>query len=771
MRSFIFMFLISCAGAQLNAQTGEVWGVVQDRATHQPLENANVSVLQTEFGAASDSLGWFKVTGIPPGAYSIRVTRVGYMPVVRTDIIVKRGQRTRCDVDISETSLTLSEISVSGEYFSRPPEIATSFHKLSFEEVRRAPGAFEDVSRVVLSLPGVAFSADMRNDLIVRGGSPAENLMFLDNIEVPNINHLGTQGASGGPIGIINTEFISDVSFLTGGFPAQYGDKLSSVMSISLREGRRDHLGIKANVSAAGAGLMAEGPAGTSSSWYLAARRSYLDFLIKTFTFSGITIVPTFIDIQGKFVYEPDERNKLSFLGFAANDYISFSTVNRENTGANPDISGMDNVKAVQSSYVAGATWRRLWSNEGFSLLTASVNSNTYFTDVKDSLDGKTYFNDAVETEYNLKAEASWQVSKLTQLLFGGGTKIADIIQTMYIKPDTSRWFDILRGTGIFPELEYTKSRHMTKAWGYAQVVQKFLSSFIFTGGIRVDYFGFLEHPYGISPRMALRWQMDQRHSLSFSAGNYTQSPAYLWLLTDERNKSLLPMEADHLVGGYEFLPADDFRLTVDLFYKKYVNYPVMVRIPSYIMANGGTEPGAFIAGELSSSGTGFARGIEFFLQKKMTSTYYVTASYSYSILRFTALDRIERPGKHDYQHVASVVGGFKVLPSVEVSAKWQFAGGAPYTPINEGLSSLFGREILDLNMINRMRYPAYHRLDLRVDYNFFLGGVNIITYLDLQNVYDRKNIYYYIWDTKQKRVLTVNQWSLLPIAGLNAEF
>ncbi len=763
--------LIYSVSSQDKPSGGEIVGSVRDQVSHQPLVGVNIVVVGTTHGAATDEKGNFKIKSLQPGTYRLQASMIGYTTLVKTDVVVTQGQKIQVLFELAETVLEIGTVTVRADYFSKPQELATSAHKLSFEEVRRSPGAAGDVSRVMYALPGVVFSTDLRNDLIVRGGSPTENLTLVDNIEIPNINHFATQGASGGPIGMVNTEFIRDVTFVTGGFPVKYGDRLSSVMEVELREGNREKLAGKLNINAAGAGLIGEGPIGSDGAWMLSARRSYLEFLLRNLNFSGITIIPNFSDLQGKAVYDLGQNDKLSLLGIGGIDKVSFENVRKENTGGgNSDLSGIDNVKNRQYQYLLGGTWKHLWGSSGYTFVTLSNNVNHYFTDIDDSLGNKTYRNESKESEYTARIDASFHLSKDHQLAFGAGAKLVDVRHEVFLKPDTSRWADRDRGTGIFPKLDYDKQIESSKLWAYLQYTRWLFSRLTITPGLRFDYFDYVDHGFTVSPRLSLRYYFTQRTSLNASVGMYFQTPAYIWLTTDERNRNLKPLRSDHYIVGIEHLIQDDVRFTLDLYRKEYKQYPVSGYIPSFILVNGGAAAGAFIAGDLRSVGTGYVTGVELFLQKKLTTNYYGTLSYSYSAARFKALDGVERPGAYDYRHVLTFIAGYKISPVWEVSLRWRYTGGAPYTPIDESLSRRYGRETLDLTKINALRYSPYHRLDVRVDYRFALGSWQGVTYIDLQNAYNRKNIYYYIWSDQDKEVLTVYQWSLLPILGLTVE-
>lgn len=761
----------SSKAAKATPPKGEIIGLVRDQESHQPLVGTNILVIGTERGAASDENGRFRIHDVQPGTYSLKASIIGYKTLIRTDVVVTSGRKSQVVMEMSESILSLGEVTVRAEYFAKPQELTTSARALSFEEVRRSPGSSGDVSRVVVSLPGVVSGSDMRNDLIVRGGSPAENLTLIDNIEIPNINHFATQGASGGPIGMVLTEVIRDVRFITGGFPAKFGDRLSSVMEIDLREGNREKFEGSIDVNAAVAGFIGEGPLGGRGSWLLTLRKSYLDMLIENFHFSGITVVPNFYDLQSKIVYDLDERNKFTFLALGGIDDVKFSGGEDQNYGSNPDLSGIDRVKNDQYQYVIGGTWKRLWESRGYSFLTVSHNLNHYFTDIDDSLGNKTYKNVSTEAEYSAKLDATFFLTKDGQLSFGTGGKLVEIQHRLFLKADTSRWADRIRGTGIFSSLDYDKSIHSYKLWAYIQYTQWLFGRVTITPGLRMDYFDYVDQGFSISPRLAVRYYLTDRTSLNASYGIFFQTPAYIWLTTDDRNRRLKPLRADHYTIGLEHLIQDDFQITIDLYRKEYKQYPVSGYIPSYILVNGGASGGAFIAGDLRSVGTGYVMGFEVFLQKKLTEDYYGTLSYAYSSARFKALDGIERPGAFDYRHVLTLIAGYKASKSLEFSLKWRYTGGNPYTPIDARLSVLYGREALDLTKINDARYPAYHRIDVRTDYRFALFSGEAVAYLDLQNAYNKKNIFYYAWNKKNQEIRTVYQWSILPVLGLTVEF
>ena len=244
-------FSLVTAGLQLaNAETGLLTGSVVDQKTQEPLPVANVQVLGTALGASTDIDGKFRIASIPFGTIQVRVSLVGFEPVVLGDVVIRSGRPTELVVQLNQVPVGLEGVEVTASYFQKTPDLPTSVQRLSYEEIRRSPGGFEDVVRAISVLPGVAQAAPGRNDLVVRGGAPSENLFFLDDIEIPNINHFGTQGSTGGPLSFINLDFVREASFSTGGFGVRYGDRLSSVLDIDLRSARSDRIGGKATISA-----------------------------------------------------------------------------------------------------------------------------------------------------------------------------------------------------------------------------------------------------------------------------------------------------------------------------------------------------------------------------------------------------------------------------------------------------------------------------------------------------------------------------------------
>lgn len=340
--------------AQGNAPTGLIDGRLRSGPTQQPIGGATIRVAGTDFAVLSGDDGRFLLRA-PAGVIRLEIRAIGFVPVVRSDVVVSAGKPSTVVVDLQPRVVQLATVEVAPAYFDDTPESAVSTQRLSAEEIRRTPGVLEDVIKAVSVLPGVGATTAGRNDLVVRGGAPFENLFVVDNIEVPNLNHFGTQGSTGGPVSLIPIEFVRDASLSAGGFGVRYGDRTSSVTTIALREGNRQRRATTLNLSATGFGAIAEGPLPHNGSLLVSARRSYLDLV---FSAAGLPFIPSYTDVTVKAVQRPSARDELSFLFVGAVDRFRFKNTTADNRYDNSTVLG-----SSQDQYIAGATWKRLLRN------------------------------------------------------------------------------------------------------------------------------------------------------------------------------------------------------------------------------------------------------------------------------------------------------------------------------------------------------------------------------------------------------------------------
>ena len=741
--------------AQGQSPLGRIIGKVTDGMTKEPIVGANVVVAGTGLGSATDIEGRFDIRRVPLGTYAVRVSTIGYLATTVTDVVVGSAKPAELLVGLMENEIKIEGVEVTAGYFTKIPDTPLSTLVQTNEEIRRLPGGLEDVARAIAILPGVAQVDGGRNDLIVRGGAPSENLFVIDNIEVPNINHFGTQGASGGPLSFINLDFVDNTSFSTGGFGARYGDKLSSVLNISLREGRKDGIGGKATISASQFGLNLEGPAGSDVNTLFSARRSYLDFIFKA---AGFGFVPEYWDFLSKTSIRLGSKDQLNILAIAALDNVKYFNDTENKRFENSRVLGSD-----QNQIVGGVSWQHLFE-KGYSTVSVGQSYVDYHFRQSDSTLVRIFSNQSLEYESSIRGDVFVHLFKSTELLTGVQAKLVDFSADIFLRPFETRFGDSLSVDARFKATGF-------KGSAYAQLSQVFGKSRLTVGG-RFDYFDLIDK-YIFSPRVSYTVALSPATNLNWSVGRYAQAPSYIWLAANAQNRSLELIDVTQYILGVDHMLRADTRISLEGYIKTYSDYPASLVRPYLVLANtgagfGGSEDGfsSFGLDPLVSRGSGTARGIELLVQKKLSEVpCYGTVSISYNRAEFKALDGAERPGSFDQRWIINVGGGYVFNEKWEISTKFRYATGRPYTPFDQvGFQNPA--------FYNEARIGANHSLDVRVDRRWSFGSWTLVTYADIQNIYNRKPATVPRYNARLGQAETnVASIGILPSIGVSAEF
>lgn len=745
---------ITVAHAQ---SSGLLEGQVVDAVTREALVGAGVLILGTSTGTTSDAAGQFAIRGLAPGIYRVQVSYIGYQAKVQSDIIISPGKQVELQIELEPSAEVLSEVVVQPSYFSDNSVSPVSTQSLTNEEIRRAPGGNEDVVRAIAVLPGVVQTSAGRNDLIVRGGAPSENLYVVDGHKVPNINHFGTQGATGGPLSFINLDFVRDITFSTGGFNAQYGDRLSSLLELKIEDGRTDRVGGKATISASQFGADLEGPLGRKGSFILSARRSYLDFIFRS---AGFGFVPEYWDFLGKATYHLDSNNKISFLNIGALDRVKFFNDTEDQRFDNSRVLGNS-----QDQYFSGVSWERLLKNAVLrTSLTRTLTDYRY--EQADSLLNPVFSSDSREGETALGSDLIVRLSPQTNLTVGTEAKTADLDGSMLLRNFESSFGDSL----VVPNTDW--NQRATKSAAYLQLEHKISRTLTATLGGRWDYFDRIEKQHVFSPRAGLTYDITDKTIVSVSGGVYYQAPSYVWLTTNSSNRQLEFIRANQLVFGVERLLRSDTRIRLETYVKQYRNYPASLTRPYLVLANtgagfGGADDGfsAFGFDDLVSRGRGVARGVELLLQKRLSELRcYGIVSATYGKTEFKGVDGVPRPGLYDQRFIFNLTGGYQPTAKWEFSAKFRIGTGTPYTPYDSA-----GQQSAE--SYNTKRLPVFHSADLRMDRRWHYSSWTLVTYLDLQNIYSHENVQGYRWNEREQKVEASKSIGILPTIGISAEF
>ncbi len=764
-------------------------GIILDKKTQIPLAGVNILVDGSPRGAASDQNGHFLIEALPPGSYNVKFMFIGYLTALKSNVIIAPQRMTEMVVEMEEDILESDVIEATASYFDKPKEAVVSTRSMDFEEIRRSPGALVDIQRVVQVLPAVVSGTDQNNEIIIRGGIPGENLFLMDNIEIPNPNHFGEQGTGGGPINMLNTYMVRKVDFYAGAFAAKYGDKASSVMDIILRDGTNVKFRGEGYIGMAGAGLLLEGPITEFNGTYaISARKSFLDLIISSI---GLSAVPKYYNLQGKMTLDINPKNRIYINTIYGNDQITI-----ENEGTGGYSRGAENVNYTGDQYAIGATLRTFWSNNMYSNTTVSDVHNNWDIDVYRTETQKTYlWNKSKESETTLKTDFVFQLDKQVELNWGGSYKFINFNHDIWAEADTIFWFSgpedvqpdsIFR---VYPPFANKNNIHSYKTALYAQISYDLLKKFRLTAGLRYDYFKY-NNFNSLSPRLGFTYMVSPKTNINVAYGIHNQAPAYVQLTANQKNTTLASKYTDQIVIGIEKLFREDIKVSLEAYYKKYHKVPV---------TRSSTTPNPLdnYEGEMLNLGSGFARGIEFFFQKKLIKNFSAIVSYAYSVSKAKDLRyNVDYNWDYDFRNVFTFIGGYKFelrntlwypkiktkwwyyatlwlpfMPSdeVEVSTKFRYLGGRPYT--SPTYYPQYQRWFVEeQQQINPVRYPAYHRLDLRIDRRIHMESLNMVFYLDFMNIYNRHNIWEY-QHNDDGTTEDILQFEVFPVYGFSIEF
>lgn len=768
--------------AQDTTGIGILRGVVKD-AAGSPVVNVKVCIAALGRCATSDAQGAFSLVDVRAGKYTLEITAPNQRALTNKDTEVRAGLETQLEITLPKFDNISDSVTISAPSFIAPEEIKNSGYLVQQREIAKTAGALQDVSRYVQTLPGVAIgSNDFRNDIIVRGGSPLENLFVVDNIEIPNINNFANFAAAGGTVSILDAELIQDVNFLTGGYPAPYINRLSSVLQITQREGNRDKFGGRATVGFAGAGGIVEGPINKGKgSWVVSARRSFLDYFSDDI---GIGGVPVNYSFNSKAVYDLNAANRVWLVNFTGIDRIRLGPIEgKPKTDDSRELENFD-IRYRGWRSATGLNWQRTFGTRGVGLLGFSHAEASVNSQVKDLLQFRltgtnlddiiartppVYREDSREGETTLKYDLTLYTPVLDKVQVGGSFKL------FRIRYDAAQPFGnsdnpFAVRTDANP---FTLQRNFTarQTGAYVQASQNVGSRLNFTVGGRFDNYQFIA-ANRFSPRAGVSLRLTDKLSWRGSYGIFFQQPGFLFLSAFPINRQLDPTRATHYVTGLAYQASNSLRMTVELYQKDYRDYPVSLDYPAFSLANAGdTFAVRDLLFPLVSAGRGRARGIEFFVEKKFTSKWFGQANLAFSRTRHAGLDGVLRPGSFDYPVIFNAVGGYKLSDKWEFSSRVAFLGGRPFTPFNETLSRQQSRGIFDFSRVNGERAPDYFRLDFRVDRTFTFRDKPLIVFAGLQNATNRQNFAQVNWDRRLNQQYLSYQLGIFPLVGLDWRF
>lgn len=742
----------------LSAQnSGNLSGIIIDANSKQPLKGVTVNIKELNQTTISDSLGKYRFTNIKTASYTITSSFLSYQNQTKYNIPITSGNENEVSFELIPIFKNIDEIIVkSSRRTARIASLTTplSVQLLTTEEIKTNPGGNFDISRVINSLPGVTGSAGsvggFRNDIIVRGGGPSENVFYLDGIEIPVINHFATQGSGGGPTGILNVSFIEDVKLSTSAFDARFDNALSSVFEFKQKQGNTNKTQGNVRLSATELAATLEGPLNKKNNLtYLASiRRSYLQLL---FSAIDLPIRPNFWDFQYKVTYKPNTKSTLTFLGVGAIDQFSFGSIK---TPTQDKIYTLNQAPSVQQkSYTVGTSYRRTISN-GFLNIALSRNSlnnviEKYDNNDASSINNLRYLINSKEIENKLRIDVNKNYNAV-KLSYGA------VLQ--YVEYDAANNIRVRAQVGSQPEqrLLFNSNINFFKFGGFVQAGTRILNNKLgINFGIRTDANSFTTNHNdfieNISPRIAFNYVLSNTLNLNASLGRYTKLAPYTILGYRDNNglfanKNIPYIKNTHYVLGLEYLPKSTTRFTLESFYKKYNNVPITLR-DGININNLGADFGSVGNEAISSTGVGESYGLEFFAQQKLTKKFFGIFSYTFFYSRFSNLDGQLKASSWDNRHLINLTFGYKFKRNWELGIKYRFQGGVPFTPFDLAASQqnflTQGQGILDYAQFNTQRLGNFSSSDFRIDKKWNFKKTTLDIFLDVTNWWTAREVAY----------------------------
>ena len=740
--------------------TGFISGSVIDKNTQKPLAGATILINPGGKGETTAENGTFRFSGIAPGSYSLSISSINFKSITLSNVMVTTGNENILNIELEADPNALANVVVSGRRNTARAaslENPLSVQRLTIEDIKANPGGNFDISKVIQSLPGVGGGVGgggFRNDIIIRGGAPSENVFYLDGIEVPIINHFSTQGAGGGPQGILNVSFLEDVKLSTSAFDARYDNTLSSVFQFRQKNGNANHLQGNVRLSASELAVTLDGPLSKRTTFLASARRSYLQLLFKAL---DLPIRPNYWDFQFKTTTKINDKLTLNVLGVGAIDEFSFA----EPKEATPEKLYAINSSPLinQWSYTVGASMKKLIKTGYWNLaLSRNTLDNTAdkFEDNEDPKEiERTLKINSRETENKLRFDVTNNLNGW-KLSYGAALQYVDFDNSFFqrFRPAlTDGQGNIIQEAVVFTS---NSGADFVRYGGFTQAGKRLFDNRLSVNlGLRMDansQENSSNNPLEqFSPRVGLSYALSNKWNVSASYGIYYRLPSYSQMAFIQPGTAVIEpwvnpgeyIKSTHYVGGFEFLPSQSLRFTVEGFYKQYSNYPVSVN-DGISIANKGTDFGAIGNEPITQNGEGKAYGFEIFAQQKLTKRSFGIVSYTYYRSEFSGTDGKMISSAWDNRHLLSLTWGYKFKKNWELGLKFRYQGAAPYTPFDLTESQLnyltLGTGVNDYSQTNTQHLIAFNASDVRIDKKWYLSRFTLDLFLDVSNWYGAVN-------------------------------
>lgn len=748
MRYIFSLLLLLHISSAYGQNYGSVYGTIKDKNTQAYLIAADIYLIAEDtIISQSDELGKFNMEA-PVGTYRILVQIPDYKDVNLYSINVTSGNAQNIEIEMEAAVVQLEDVVINYNKTVRATDMVTPLatQKMTAEEIKVNPGGNFDVSKVIQVLPGVGGGTSAnRNDIIVRGGGPSENVYYLDGIEIPVLNHFQTQGASGGANGLLNVSFIDNVQLASSAFDSRYDNALASTFIIKQRNGNPNKLSGNIRLSGSEVAATFEGPLSDKTTFLASARRSYLKLLFQVL---DLPIRPDYWDFQYKVHHKLNSKSELTLIGLGAIDHFRLEKTKEDN--AENEYLLRSNPIIDQWNYTVGTSFKRLIPNGYYTIALSRNMFNNGITRYENNanISGNPLFKfNSDEIENKLRMD----VNK-----FVNGWKYSYGVSAQLVKYNLDAFNTISSpvydsaGSMVSPAVTISTDNAIQfyKFGAFVHTSKYFWNEkFLLSGGIRTDMNTFTNDGMNplqtLSPRLSAAYNINNQWNVSASLGSYYKIPPYTSLGYKDNagemvNQNMKYINAIHYTIGTQYVPRNDFRFTFEAFYKDYRNYPVSA-LTGISIANIGSDFSAIGNEPYLSMGKGRVYGVEAYVQQKLVHRLFYIVSATLYKSSFTGLDGEYRPSSWDYGYILSTAIGYKFKKDWDLGLKYRIAGGQPFTPYDGAASRAAylttGRGVYDYSQLNSNRLPLFHQLDLRLDKKYNFKNTSLIAFVDFQNV------------------------------------
>ena len=771
-------------GYSQNGFKQTIRGKVIDKASKMSLPGATVVLLGSEppVGTTTDANGSFRLPNIPVGRQGVTVSYLGYKTVTIENLIVTSAKETVLEIELEENAVQIKEVTILGYAHKEQPinkMAAVSARSFTIEETEKYAGSRGDVARMASNYAGVMGADDSRNDIIIRGNSPSGLLWRLDDVDIPNPNHFAENGTTGGPVGMLNNNLLMNSDFLTGAFPAEYGNALSGVFDLKMRDGNNEKHEFLFQSGFNGFEIGAEGPLskGHKSSYLINARYSTLE-LVSNFVNFGTAGVPKYKDISFKLNF-PVNKGKITLFGVGGLSEIAM--LDSKKTGNELYASDGENLYNKSSTGVIGGTYSRFLSNKTYIKLILSGLSTAGGTDI-DTLDAvynphnsvhHSYIENRISSGLIVNSKISAKLNLKSGVTFD---RMGFNLNTKVFKTDLNdyKWLMDSKKT-IFDGPMLIRS--------YIESSYHFTDQFTINSGVQMMHFN-LNNQTSVEPRLGVSWQFkeNQKFSLGYGLESKIQTLYtyyYLTRLPDnsyvQTNKNMGFTKSNQVVLGYDVSLSKDLRLKLESYYQYLFNVPIEQRPTSFSILNTGAYWGTNTTDSLVNKGTGYNYGLELTLEKFFSKGYYYLFTCSLFDSKYKGSDGVLRNTAFNGQYVLNgllgkefQLGNRKVLA---LDFKATYAGGIRYTPIDTLGSRLKGDEVRFDNVAFSRQFPNFLKIDIKVGFRLNGRKVTQEWQVYVENVTNHKNFLGKTYNVKKHEERTLYQLGLFPMVLYRINF